>query len=224
MSLKRKLIFSATAFLFAATIPLFAQQDEEEEDEKKMIREVVEIQVDRPPAAPVVVPETPTKGKKKKVEEPPPEVAPVDSGGTMPAPASELKKRGHAWMHKKTKEYVKKDPVESGNNLECYVSFNYKPKELNPSAPSDGTVSMKVIIECKEGKYRYTIKDIKHTATNGKVSGGDVYSDIPACGTMVLPDPEWKRIKSFGLQRGAMVAAQLKEFMKEPVKSKKDAW
>jgi hypothetical protein len=219
---KRKSVFILAAFLLAAALPAFSQ--EEEEDEKKMIREVIDVQVDRPPvvAAPAPV-ETPgKKGKKKKHQDPPPEeTAPVDSGGTIPAPIPELMKRGNAWMTKKNKDFLKVDPTSSGNTLECLVSFAYKPKELNPGAPVEGKVTMKVIIDCKEGKYRYTIKDIVHTANDADFCGGDVFETIPKCGSMSLPEPSWKKIKSFALAKANIVAGDLKETMKKKVNEKK---
>jgi hypothetical protein len=225
---KRNTFLVIAAFLFSFSIPLMSSAQEEEEDEKKMIREVIDVQVDKP----VVVAPTPTvdpadhKKKKKNYEEPPPEEVMPDTGSsTIPAPVEELKKRGTAWMGKKEKTFAKVDPVAAGSTLECLVSFIYKPKELNPLAPVEGKITMKVVIDCKEGKYRYTIKDIKHVANRAEFSGGDIYEDVAACGSMALPEPQWKRIKSFSIQKANEVAFNLKETMKHPAKhGKKNDW
>ena len=214
------------AFVISFSSPVFINAQEDEEDEKKLIREVIFVEVDRPaaPAAPVVEENHGKKGKKKHQEEPPPEETVVDSGGTIPAPPEELKKRGSHWMNKKDKSFSKSEPMISGTTLECIVSFPYKPKELNPGAPVDGKITMKVVIDCKEGKYRYTIKEIKHAANKEEFSGGDVYENVPVCGSLFLPDPQWKRIKSFALLKANEVANNLKESMNQPVKVKKDDW
>jgi hypothetical protein len=39
-----------------------------------------------------------------------------------------------------------------------------------------GSITMHVSIDAKEGKYRYTISKLNHNAKNGDYTGGDVYT------------------------------------------------
>jgi hypothetical protein len=223
-----------TTFLLFVTIllsayPIVAQ--EVEEDETKMIREVVAVDMEKPVVAAVAavpIKEEPLNKKKKnkhQVEETPEAVATDTAvGGMVPASVQELKKRGTAWMAKKNKHFKKLDATGGGDFVECTVSWMYHTKALNPQAPVDGTITMTLIIDCREGKYRYTISNIKHNATNVNFSGGDCYEEIPACGTMKLPTPEWKKIRSFAMQKANQIAFNLKEFMREAVKDKKNDW
>ena len=41
---------------------------------------------------------------------------------------------------------------------------------------------------------------------------------------MKLPTPEWKKIRSFAMQKANQIAFNLKEFMREAVKDKKNDW
>jgi hypothetical protein len=224
---KRNPFFVIAALVLTVSLPGFVNA-QDEEDERKMIREVIDVQVDRPVTPVTPVTEDPNahkkKGKKKHEETPPEEIAPVDSGGTIPAPIDELKKRGAHWVKKKDKNFTKSEAVVNGSAVETTVTVPYKPKELNPQAPVDGKITMTVVIDCKVGKYRYTVKDIQHVANKADFSGGDVFEDVAKPGSLYIPDPQWKKIKSFAVQKANEVANSLKASMKEPVKEKKDEW
>lgn len=138
---------------------------------------------------------------------------PVDTSAPKGMAASELLKRGVNFVKTETKKYTKKNGVTAGSKAECVVEFPYKPKELNPAADVQGTITMHVCIEAKEGKYRYTISKISHNAKNGDFSGGDVYNEVPKCGSMKLPSDLWKRIKSEALKNSALVVTDIKEIM-----------
>lgn len=151
---------------------------------------------------------------------------PVD---TMPAKgmaASEILKRAVNFVKVESKKYTKGNGVTTGSKAECIVTFNYKPKELNPVADVQGTITMHISIDAKEGKYRYTISKLNHNAKNAEYTGGDVYSEVPKCGSMKLPPELWKRIKSEAFKQSAIVANDIKEAMKvsssTPVNS--DEW
>jgi len=106
------------------------------------------------------------------------------------------------------------------------VTFNYKPKELNPTVDVQGTITMYVSIDAKEGKYRYTVSKITHNARNLQYSGGEVYNEIPNCGSFVLPTDLWKRIKGEAYKQSALLINDLKEAMKIPSSksNKGDNW
>jgi hypothetical protein len=138
---------------------------------------------------------------------------PVDTNPQKGMAAGEILKRAVNFVKVESKKYTKGNGVTTGSKAECVISFPYKPKELNPSADVQGTISMHVSIDAKEGKYRYTISKINHNAKNGDYSGGDVYSEVPKCGSMKMPPDIWKRIRSEAFKQSSVVVADLKEAM-----------
>ena len=222
-----------TSLLAASTVFAFSQT-KEKEDETKMVREVVPVQVERPKVVAPTVPATPIEttgknGKKKTTEAPPADIAPVDSTASnplIPAPAAELAKRAQNWSADKPVKYTKSNCSNSGSSVVCQVSFPYKVKELNPTDKVEGEIVMTVTIEAKEGKYRYTINNIKHKANAAETSGGDVYLTVPECGSMKLTDLSWKHIKSAAFANAKLVADDLKVKMAQPsgADTKKDDW
>ncbi len=220
--------FVLASILTASATFTFAQ-GKEKEDETKMIREVVNVQADKSLFVTKTPPTPPAPGKKnKKTEEAPPDEAPPDTGiTTIPAPAFELAKRAQIWSNDKptANRYTKSNCLTNGNNTVCQVAFMYKVKELNPIEKTDGEIIMTVTVEAKEGKYRYTINNIKHKATVADVSGGDIYAQVPECGSMKLGDLTWKKIKSAAFTDAKLVADDLKAKMDKPSgDAKKDDW
>lgn len=215
-----------TLSVFASTL-LFSQE-EKKEDAAKMIREVVNVEVDRAKFAPkpVAVPQPSVDPKKKKKqEEETPAEAPADTlPPTMPAPSEELVKRAQAWYLEKALKYEKVNGSNAGKNVSCQVVFNFKQKILNPENDVDGKIKMELIVEAKEGKYRYTVKNIKHVANKPGMSGGDIYNVVPECGSLNLSDRTWKIIKTESMNDAQLVIKELKEFMKNELDEKKDEW
>lgn len=216
-----KKIFAIAAFFLA--VPFVSNAQEEEEDLTKMVREVISVEMERPKAepkaaTPVVEEVKGKKGKKKPVvEEPPPEEVVDTLGSTMPATVAELNKRANYWYTTKNKKFEKSSGGGSGSQVVCNVKFYYKPKELNPVNDVEGEITMRVTVDCKEGKYRYTVDKIEHKAKRGTSSGGDVFNEVPACGSMNLNSVIWKQIKSAGLANAKVVAEDLKAKMAKPV-------
>lgn len=139
-------------------------------------------------------------------------------------PAKELINRAIAWAQKKHPKYEKENAVGGTAKIELDAKFKIKPKELNPPHDYTGVISMHVKIEVKDGKYRYTINKVHHTADNGKNSGGDITKDIPECGTMLLPDMTWKKIKGEAIRQANVLAEDLKDAMSIPVKTTSEDW
>ena len=217
------------SILFAIFIlPLFAFSQEQEEDETKMVREVVNVMVDKAkfakPATPVATEEHSKKGGHKKHQE---EVVPVaDTGSsTIPAPAGEIAKRAGNWLKAKSSKYIKANASNTGSTVSCNIEFVYKQKILNPENDIDGKITMDIIIDVKEGKYRYTIKNIKHVAAKDGLSGGSIYEKVPECGSMKMSDLSWKHVKSASYADIQRVVYDLKAKMKEDGDGKKkDEW
>ena len=226
----RKIILTSLITLSAT----FAFSQNEKEDESKMLREVINVEVDKSkfaaPAAPAPPAEPTGKNGKKKTEEAPPADMPADNpdvSSTMPAPVSELIKRAQNWSaDSKSVKYTKSNCANNGKSVSCQISFPYKIKELNPNDKVEGEITMTATIDAKDGKYRYTINNIKHKATIASVSGGDVYGTVPECGSMVLSDLSWKHIKSAAFIDAKLAADDLKNKMAQfsGDASKKDDW
>jgi hypothetical protein len=205
---------------------------QEKEDESKLIREVVTLEVDKtkfapPKPQPVAVVETNgKKGKKNVVEEPPPveEGEPDTTNPFIPAPQAEILKRAQNWYTLKNDKIKKANGTNTGKTVSCNLTFPFKQKMLNPENDVDGTISMDLIIEAKEGKYRYTIKNIKHQAKKPGMSGGDVYALVPECGSMKVSDRTWKTIRKEAFINAKIVAEDLKDIMIKDIDSNKDDW
>lgn len=139
---------------------------------------------------------------------------PGDTGKAGPMNSAEILKRAVNYVKIETPKYTKGSGVTTGSKAECLATFVYKSKELNPQADADGTFTMHVSIDAKEGKYRYTISKINHVAKNPEYSGGDVYSDVPKCGSMKIPPELWKKLRSQAFKNATVLTTDLKEAMK----------
>lgn len=157
---------------------------------------------------------------KKKPETKLMEVIPTDS-----LPASELVKRAVFWMKQESLKYKKTNATTTGNKVECMASFPVKPKELNPEVDYTGKITMKVVIECKDSKYRYTVSEIKHISKSGNTNGGNIDNVVPECGSMGMNEITWKKLKGQALTISAEVALDIKAGMaQEPTEAKEDEW
>ena len=189
---------------------MLGYSQDKQEDVNKMIREVINVDMDKSMF------KTGTAAGTA-----------ADTGSSsIPAPASELAKRAQVWMDAKPTAYTKSNCANNGKGVTCQVSFPYKLKELNPTDFVNGDITMTVTIEAKDGKYRYTINNIKHKAEVAESSGGDIYSPVPECGSLKIKDLTWKHIKGAALADAKMVADDLKAIMAKYSGDapKKDDW
>jgi hypothetical protein len=60
-----------------------------------------------------------------------------------------------------------------------------------------GDVRAMVKVECKDGKFRYSITDLWHEYEKAQYnySGGPLESDKPACGTLLMTKKVWENVK-----------------------------
>ncbi|MDO8999137.1 MAG: DUF4468 domain-containing protein [Bacteroidota bacterium] len=157
---------------------------------------------------------------KKKNETKISEVVNTDS-----LPASELLKRAVNWVKLESSRYGKTSGITTGSKAECTATFPVKPKELNPEVDYTGKISMKVIIECKDNKYKYTISNIKHISTSGRTSAGSIDNKVPECGSMIMGDIVWKKLRGIALKGVGVVAEDIKEGMnKSSADGDKEEW
>jgi|GEM_PF-1280696 len=140
-------------------------------------------------------------------------------------PASDLAKRAEFWMKAESVKYRKTPPTTTGSKVECIASFPVKPKELNPQVDYTGKITMKVVVECKDSKYRYTVSEIKHVSKSGNVNGGSVDSPVAECGSMAMNDIVWRKLRGEALKGASKVVVDLKAGMAvEPTEVKPDEW
>jgi hypothetical protein len=132
---------------------------------------------------------------------------------TDSVPSSELLKRAVNWIKVESDKYKKSSGTTASSKAECSASFPVKPKQLNPEVDYTGKITMKVVIECKDSKYRYTVSDIKHLSKNGRTSGGSVDNRVPECGSNAMNELVWKKLKGEALKVAGQVALDLKEGM-----------
>lgn len=145
--------------------------------------------------------------------------------GTDSLPPGELLKRAVNWVKAETPKYKKSAGATSGGKAECTASFQIKPKELNPEVDYTGKITMKVVIECKDNKYRYTVSDIKHTSKSGLTTAGSVDNLVPECGSNAMHDIVWKKLKGEAMRNAAQVVADIKEGMQKASDAPKaDEW
>ena len=148
------------------------------------------------------------------------EVVPTDS-----LPASELLQRAVNWVKVESNRYGKTSGVTTGSKAECTATFPVKPKELNPEVDYTGKISMKVTIECKDNKYKYTVSQIKHISANGKTTAGSIDNKVPECGSMAMGDIVWKKLKGIALKGAGTVVEDIKEGMlKSSTDTGKEEW
>lgn len=140
-------------------------------------------------------------------------------------PASALMARAVAWIKADSDKYRKTSGTTTGNKAECMASFPVKPKELNPEVDYTGKITMKVLIECKDSRYRYTVSEIRHESKSGRTTAGSIDNIVPECGSVAMHDLVWKKLKGEALRDAAMVVSDLKKGMSEdPVEVNEDDW
>lgn len=140
-------------------------------------------------------------------------------------PASELLKRAVNWVKVESPRYVKSSGATTASKVECSIIFFTKPKELNPEVDFTGKITMKVSIECKDSKYRYTINQIRHVSKSGQTTGGSIDNVVPECGSMNMGEIVWKKLKGEAIKNANLVLTDMKLGMeKESADVPTDEW
>lgn len=138
---------------------------------------------------------------------------------------AELVKRADNWMKLPAKLYLKTDLKSSAKKSECFASFNVKPKGLNPEVDYTGKIKMKLSVDFKDNKYKYTINEITHTSKIHNTSGGSLDRKIPECGSVHMNLIVWNKLKGEAKSYAAQVVEDLKAGMLiDSANSKKDDW
>ena len=158
--------------------------------------------------------------KKKKETK----VTEVVSNTSDSIPAVEYFKRANNWLKAEKKDYEVKPGTAGGSKLEFLATFLVKPKELNPEVDYNGKVTMNVLIECKDNRYKHTIYDIKHISKTGKATGGSIDNIVPECGGMIMGEVPWKKLRGEALKLAGKVAKDIKDGMAIDSGSSQEEW
>jgi hypothetical protein len=138
--------------------------------------------------------------------------------------ASEYFKRANNFLKAEKKDYEVKPGTASGSKIEFSAIFLVKPKELNPEVDYNGKVTMNVLIECKDNRYKYSIYDIKHISKTGKATGGSIDNIVPECGGMIMGEVPWKKLRGEALKLAGKVAKDIKDGMAIDSGSSQEEW
>jgi hypothetical protein len=130
--------------------------------------------------------------------------------------ATEMLKRAVNWAKLENAKYVKSGANTTGSKVECDVSFVTKPKDLNPETDYTGKITMKVSIECKDNRYKYTVYDIRHISKSGNTTAGSIDNVVPECGSMMLGEITWKKLRGEALRNANMIVSEIKVAMEKP--------
>lgn len=78
-----------------------------------------------------------------------------------------------------------------------------------------GAVRFKFTIQCKDGRYKYSVSNFVHTDVrrNGNYSGGAFENEKASCGGLLMPKKTWNKIKSDTNESVLQFIADLKKTM-----------
>lgn len=93
------------------------------------------------------------------------------------------------------------------------------------SRQEEGLVKYTLTIQCKDGRYKYTLEDFIHECTVGYGSGGNLNNKKPDCGNFSLPKAGWEDIKSQAVSYANHLELSIEEGMNNsPKTSKSNDW
>lgn len=78
-----------------------------------------------------------------------------------------------------------------------------------------GNVYAKITIQCKDGRYKYSITDLvhEHRTVKNDVSGGNLENEKPICGTLFMPKKQWEAVKECTNEKVKALIAKLTKEM-----------
>ena len=100
--------------------------------------------------------------------------------------------------------------------------------KLKPTMVMAGTVDFRMDIQVKDGRYKYTIKDLDHKCCVGNTSpanGGNIKDERPDCGTFRFTMKGWRQVKDATVSEVNTLVLLLKNKMDiTSVESEEDDW
>ena len=80
-----------------------------------------------------------------------------------------------------------------------------------------GVLSFTLIVECRDGRYKYTLQDVIHRYTDSRqVWGGDILSERSPAVPLRLLRSQWQRVRESSEIKMNSIIYDLKESMKKP--------
>jgi len=93
------------------------------------------------------------------------------------------------------------------------------------SSSCSASVKYTFTIECKDGRYKYTLSDFHHVIDIGQCgAGGDLTSEKPACGYFLLFKKTWAKIKASADAEAKALIEALNKAMNSSSTGAKSDW
>ena len=128
-----------------------------------------------------------------------------------------------------TKDWAKEQNLntttdEANKKLVYSGTFTVSYRPSKSTSNEEGTVSYTLHIGAKDGKYRYILVDLVHKGASG--DGGKLENAKPDCGTTVINNNSWSKIKQQAhAQANKLIESlnkKIKEVQNDPTKN--DDW
>jgi hypothetical protein len=90
-----------------------------------------------------------------------------------------------------------------------------------------GFVKFETTIQCKDGRYKYTITNLEHTNDpryKYSYAGGALENEKPVCGTFFINKHAWDKIKETTKTQIDDAIVRLKKSMASPAAGNSDKW
>lgn len=116
--------------------------------------------------------------------------------------------------------------LEDGNTTTIVTKALMPRNFINPLNKSHGgRVAFKFTIQCKDGRYRYSVTDFVHEdRINSSFTGGALENDKPACGGLYMPRKSWEKIKTETAAHAERFIAEMKATMKGSAGFSSENW
>ena len=101
--------------------------------------------------------------------------------------------RALSWAMNNKYKITKMDKANSILGCEASIVMNYPGPRVGMN--DTGFIKFDILIDGKDGRYKYTYTNFRHEGHKGKGNGGVLELPKAECGKYVLPDNGWAKIK-----------------------------
>jgi hypothetical protein len=125
-------------------------------------------------------------------------------------------------IFRSAKDVTQFDDKENNQVIAKGLTYVKMKNIFNPAA---GIVRFSFQIQCKDGRYKYTISDCIHEKSGSyQYSGGNLCQEKPVCGTFLMPKATWTNIKKDFVFQMLLVINELKTEMSSAKANNKENW